>query len=197
VGYDHSLGKGASGNAETIAELGATLGYSTEVIGPTEGSTGALSSSRIRNALHENGNVVEASRQLGRAYSLTGRVIRGDGRGKQLGFPTANLALVDPDKVVPANGVYAVRVRRPATDADHDGIMNIGVRPTLTDGHARALEVHILGFDEDIYGELLTVSFIERIRDERKFDGIDALRRQIAQDLDDCIRILRVVSYLD
>ncbi|MFV1981660.1 MAG: riboflavin biosynthesis protein RibF, partial [Rhodothermia bacterium] len=144
VGYDHSIGKGGAGNASTITQLGRDLGFTTEIILPQSGPLGAYSSSQIRGSLQHRGDVSLAASQLGRLYNLTGTVVHGDGRGKELGFPTANLELPEPAKAVPANGVYAVQVIRQGTTAEYDGIMNIGVRPTLTSGSVRVLEVHLL-----------------------------------------------------
>ncbi len=190
VGYDHSIGKGGAGDASTISRLGHDLGFTTEIVLPQIGPNGAFSSSRIRDSLQQRGDVGLAASQLGRLYDLTGTVVRGAGRGKDLGFPTANLEPAKPLKVVPADSVYAVRVTRQANNIEYEGIMNIGVRPTLTSGSARVLEVHLLEFDENLYGENLTVRFVDRIRGEQKFDGVEALKKQIRADLEDCIRIL-------
>jgi riboflavin kinase/FMN adenylyltransferase len=195
VGYDHAIGKGASGDPETIARIGEQLGFSTEIVGPTSGPVGNVSSSGIRNVLLETGDVRLAAEQLGRRYGLSGKVVVGDGRGRKLGFPTANLASEDGSKVVPANGVYAVTVRiDEKTAPKFDGVMNIGVRPTLTDSARRVPEVHLLDFDGDLYGHVLHVSFVERVRDEKKFRGPEELRQQIQQDIVDCIAIHRSVS---
>jgi riboflavin kinase/FMN adenylyltransferase len=156
---------------------------------------GNVSSSGIRNVLLETGDVRLAAEQLGRRYGLSGKVVVGDGRGRKLGFPTANLASEDGSKVVPANGVYAVTVRiDEKTAPKFDGVMNIGVRPTLTDSARRVPEVHLLDFDGDLYGHVLHVSFVERVRDEKKFRGPEELRQQIQQDIVDCIAIHRSVS---
>jgi riboflavin kinase/FMN adenylyltransferase len=197
VGYDHRFGHGGAGDAQTMVELGSELGYTTEVIEPHQGAAGPHSSSSIRSALLDNGDVASAASQLGRLYSVTGRVVKGDGRGKQVGFPTANLDLENDDKIVPANGVYAVFVSRPEKETRHSGIMNIGVRPTLTSGLRRVLEAHLLRFYDDLYDELLTVEFVDRIREEHKFKGIETLRTQISKDISDCIQVLDTVSSLD
>ena len=199
VGYDHAIGKDASGDADTIVELGSELGFQTDVIGPTQSDRGTISSSSIRHLLTDEGDVALASRQLGRPYTLRGTVVVGDGRGRQIGFPTANLALANPDKVVPANGVYAVQVRIGGSNEHSrlNGVMNVGVRPTVTSSGERVLEVHILDFERDLYGQLIEVSFIERIRAEQRFSGIDELKRQIAKDTVDCMRIHEAVSLSD
>lgn len=197
IGYNHSFGRGATGNAETISTLGDKLGFETEIVGPVEGPHGTVSSSGIRDLIAKRGAVASAASQLGRLYSLNGRVVQGDGRGKELGFPTANLQLQNSEKITPSNGVYAVKVGRPAHGTDHEGVMNVGVRPTVTAGEDRVLEVHLLQFDDDLYDEILTIRFVERIRDEQKFEGVEALKRQIRQDIVDCIRIHDLVSFLD
>lgn len=194
IGYDHSFGRGATGNAETITALGGKLGFEVEIVGPVEGEYGTISSSGIRDLIGERGDVTTAARQLGRLYNLAGRVVHGDGRGKELGFPTANLQLEDGNKIIPLRGVYAVKVNRRAHGTTHDGVMNIGVRPTVTAGETRVLEVHLLEFDDDLYDEILTIEFLERIRDEQKFEGVEALKRQIGRDIEDCIRIHNLVS---
>jgi len=194
VGFNHSIGRGGTGSAETIANLGDNLGFSTEIVEPKTGASGAFSSSMIRKALLDRGDVSSAASNLGRFYTITGTVVRGDGRGKEFGFPTANIEISETAKVVPANGVYAVRVTRNTDGAKHDGIMNIGVRPTVTAGTVRVLEVHLLQFDEELYGESLTVSFVDRIRNERKFEGVDALRAQIQDDISACIMIHKALT---
>ncbi|MFC2085848.1 bifunctional riboflavin kinase/FAD synthetase [Bacteroidota bacterium] len=194
IGYDHALGKGASGNASVIVQIGKEFDFTLEIIEPQADGGRAYSSSQIREILARDGNVADAKVRLGRMYELTGKVVHGDGRGKGLGFPTANLELDHTRKLVPANGVYAVTVTREANGSQYDGIMNIGVRPTLTSGMQRVLEAHLLEFDDDLYDEMLTIHFVDRIRDERKFDGVEELTSQIQYDLADCIRLLASLS---
>ena len=121
----------------------------------------------------------EAALLLGRPYGIAGRVIHGDGRGRGIGFPTVNIALV-PRLQYPAYGVYAVRVTRGSES--YDGVANLGVRPTIAHTHTPSLEVHLFDFMQDIYGARLTVEFIARVRNEQKFDSLAALTGQIAQD---------------
>lgn len=139
------------------------------------------SSSAIRKALRE-GDVDTATRLLGRPYSITGTVVHGRGEGRRLGFPTANLSPDSVETLLPACGVYAVKVSVGEMETSFRGMMNIGTRPTFNDGGALSLEVHMFDFDSNLYGRRLTVTFIRRIRAERTFDSPEALQRQLEQD---------------
>ena len=143
-----------------------------------------ISSTQIRKALGE-GRVEDANAMLGYAYPLHGVVVSGNQMGRTIGFPTANMQLYEPLKLVPMNGVYAVEVE--VLGQHYRGMCNIGVRPTV-DGKARTIETHILDFDQDIYGLPLTLRFLRRIRDERRFPSLDALRTQLLLDRDACSR---------
>jgi riboflavin kinase/FMN adenylyltransferase len=138
-----------------------------------------VSSTVIRKALG-GGDVDRAARFLGRPYSFSGTVVRGDGRGKTIGFPTANIRPVSASKIVPAHGVYAVGVR--LGNEQHYGMMNIGFRPTVATVPAETMEVHLFDFDRDIYGAQVAVSFLRRLRDERKFDSLADLVEQLGKD---------------
>jgi len=179
LGYDFALGHERRGTPEMLSELGRKLGFSvTSVPAVTDGEH-PISSSRIRRALEE-GRVDDAARGLGRFYGVTGRVERGEGRGKELGFPTANLT-VAKRRVSPAMGVYAVWVRglgpRP-----QPGVANLGRRPTFGGGDER-LEVHVLEPVENLEGRTLHVDFVARIRPEVKFNSVKELVSQIGQDV--------------
>jgi riboflavin kinase/FMN adenylyltransferase len=155
-----------------------------------------ISSTRIR-ALVKEGQVVEANELLGHPLTMRGRVTHGDERGKLLGFPTANL-LPDPHRLLPANGVYAVRVRvdgagvsdEQISSSVYNGVANIGIRPTFN-GTERRVEVHLLDVDLDLYDRLLSVGFVTRLRNEQRFPGIDALKAQIAADVQQAREILQ------
>ncbi len=180
VGDNFRFGHKRAGDLETLRSLGKTLGFDVEVFEVIADAGGPLSSTRIREAL-SHGSVAEASAMLGRPHRIGGVVERGQQRGRQLGFPTANLG--DIDEMLPAHGVYAVRVI--VGDDLRDGVMNLGVRPTVrpgVDGHKATQEVHLFDFDRDLYGQRLVVDLIERIRDERKFSGLDELKAQIHKD---------------
>jgi len=140
----------------------------------------AVSSTQIRKAIEE-GDVERANKMLGYDYPLHGVVVSGNKLGRTIGFPTANMQLYEPLKLLPKDGVYAVEVEIQGQDRNYRGMCNIGVRPTV-DGKARTIETHILDFDEDIYGLPIRIKFKKRIRDEIKFESLDALRQQLALD---------------
>lgn len=179
VGYSHAFGRFGRGNTETLKTLSARFGFVVHVVSPLSVDGETVNSSRIRAFLSE-GKVADAQRLLGRPYSLSGRVVRGAGRGRQLEIPTANLDFDGVPYVVPKHGVYAVCVTIDRQELN--GVMNIGVRPTF-DGDRLSCEVHVLDFDQDIYESRLSVKFVGRIRDEMKFPSVVALQQQIRQDI--------------
>lgn len=188
VGRNFRFGSKRAGDFETLQSLGAALGFeavAAEVAGDAEGP---FSSTRVRDALAA-GDVERAARILGRPHALGGVVEHGDARGKTIGFPTANLGGVE--EMLPAYGVYAVRVRRErkGTGTGETGVMNIGVRPTV-DGVSLRIEVHLFDFDQDLYGERLRVDLVARLRGEQKFAGLDELRAQIARDAENARKVL-------
>lgn len=177
IGYDYHMGRGREGNYETLARLGEKMGFSVERLAPVELDDDIVSSTRIRT-LVEEGRVWDAHRLLGRFYQVRGEVVHGMKRGGDLlGFPTANLKLVD--ELHPMRGVYAIWVE---VDGEvHPGVANIGFNPTFGND-ALSVEAHIMDFSGDIYGKEILVHFVRRIRDEKKFNGIDELRAQIDKD---------------
>ncbi len=179
VGYDHMFGRDREAGARELMALGRSLDFSMFAVHPLTLDGEPISSTRIRKVL-SGGDVERAHGMLGYDYPLTGTVVTGDRRGRTLGFPTANLEAEDPRKLIPGNGVYLVAVR--VAGQDGFGMMNIGVRPTLTSGEQRVLEVHILDFDREIYGETMTVTFLQRLRDERKFGSLGELVEQLGRD---------------
>lgn len=179
IGYDHGFGKGRSGDAGTLEAIGAELGFEVEVVPPIVAGGDAVSSSRIRKALLA-GDVRAARAGLGRSYSLRGVVGRGDGRGKHLGFPTANLQISDSDKLIPREGIYAVRASLP--DGVHDGALHVGPRPTFP-GSPASIEVHLLDYSADLYGTELQLDLIELLRGVRRFDTAAQLTDQMAEDV--------------
>lgn len=187
IGYDHHFGRDRSGTIETIEKLGKELGFDAYVVSKKEMGDVTISSTTIRRELQDYGNVEQAARLLGRPYILNGVVIHGDERGRKIGYPTANLKPEHPNKVIPKNGVYAVRVR--VDDEWYRGMMNIGVRPTF-DEHTVTLEVHIFDFDREIYGDTLQVRFIKRLRDEQKFDRVEELVAQLNKDKAEALQVL-------
>jgi len=178
IGYNHHFGRNREGSFEHLKEYGPLYGFQVEEICAQDVHEVSVSSTKIRKALNE-GHIKTARTYLTYDFSLTGIVVKGDHLGHQIGFPTANIKVVDSHKLVPANGVYAVRVL--VRDKEYQGMLNIGVRPTV-DGTEKTIEVHIIDFNEDIYGEELTVFFDDWIREEQKFEGLDALKAQLEKD---------------
>ena len=177
-GADFTFGHNREGDMAFLKAYGAAHGFTVQTVGLQFADHERISSTRIRALLAE-GQVEGAAELLGRPYAVRGLVMQGDQRGRLLGFPTANLS-VDAQKILPADGVYAVRVRVEQTM--YAGAANIGVRPTL-DGTKHLTEVHVLDMQRDLYGKELEVQFIARLREERRFAGVEALRAQIAADV--------------
>jgi len=189
IGYDFALGRGREGNVETLKILGKELGYEVNAISAVVNGDATVSSSQIR-ALILDGDVKRASRLLGRPYRLSGDVIRGDARGKAIGIPTANLDVL-AERAVPKAGVYVCKA---IVDGNYWGaVTNIGVRPTFEKQPVLPrVEAHLLDFDGDLYGKTLQLDFISRLRDEKHFNGIQALVDQIRRDIDQARNILRL-----
>lgn len=187
IGYDHQFGRNREGTIETIEKIGEELDFDTYVVSKREVGAKTVSSTAIRNAISEEGNMRQAAEFLQRPYRLNGMVVHGDKRGKEIGFPTANIKPEHNKKIIPKNGVYAVRLR---INGDwYDGMMNIGTRPTF-EGQTQTLEVHLFNFNEDIYGKEVQVRFYERIRDEKKFSGKEELVEQLGNDKKEVREIL-------
>jgi riboflavin kinase/FMN adenylyltransferase len=181
VGFDHHFGRARRGNRALLEELGRKHGFTVDVI-PEQVAAGAtVSSRRVRQLLLETGDVRAAAVLLGRDYSFDALVVPGDGRGRTIGYPTANLEPADPRKIIPAAGVYAVRVDL-AAGRTAGGMMNVGRRPTFEGDGAMRAEVHLFDVEEDLYGRRLRVGVVDRLRDERRFGGIDELREQLGRD---------------
>ncbi|HUL49053.1 MAG TPA: bifunctional riboflavin kinase/FAD synthetase [Gemmatimonadales bacterium] len=178
LGYDHGFGRGRTGDVELLRRLGTSEGFSVDEVDAVRDGSEPISSSRVRTAL-AHGDLAAAARWLGRPYSLMGTVERGAGRGRTIGVPTLNLASPDPRKLLPPDGVYAVRVNWRGTR--YGGMMNQGPRPTFGVAE-RALEVHLFDFDGDLYGETVTVEWIRRLRDVQTFPSRDALVAQLGRD---------------
>ncbi len=182
------MGKGREGNATRLTEIGSELGYAVEVVSALSDESGVISSTEIRKLI-EVGNVVEAARLLGHPYSLSGPVVHGDGRGKRINVPTANIAY-SHEKMIPAKGIYACWAY--LNDEKYPAAINIGTNPTFTpDKHTPNVEAHLLDFQREIYGEDLQLEFVARLRDELKFDSVDVLVEQIWKDVEETKRILQ------
>ena len=178
IGYDHRFGRNRTANISDLTSFGSTFDFDVEEISAQEIDDVSVSSTKIRSAL-ENGDVKTANTYLGYRYMLTGIVAKGRGIGRQLNFPTANLHIEESYKLVPKNGVYVVQ-----SEIDGEtifGMMNIGFNPTVS-GKKKTIEVHFFDFDQDLYGKKLQIDIIERLRDEQKFESVDALKNQLTKD---------------
>ena len=192
VGPDFHFGHKRSGNITTLRAWGDDAGFSVELVQPVMFGEEAVSSTRIRRILGDDGNVQDAASMMARLHEVSGTVIRGDQRGRQIGFPTANLE-VEPVQL-PKDGVYAVFARLlddPGSPLMR-GVANLGNRPTFEAGHS--VEVHLLGFDGELYGKAMRIGFAARIRGERRFDSIEALKAQIDRDCDEAENALQQTS---
>lgn len=179
IGYDHGLGRGREGDAELLRALGARRGFDVDVVDAVLDDDGQpISSTAIRHAIAE-GDLNRASRGLGRMYSASGTVVRGEQRGRLLGFPTINVAAPSPRKLLPPEGVYAVRVQTPS--GPFGGMMNLGPRPTFGDA-ATSLEAHLFDTAADLYGAPVKLEFVSRLRDVQRFPSADALVAQLHAD---------------
>ncbi len=190
IGFDHHFGKDRSGDIKTVRTLGDEYGFNVSVVEPFSVEGENVSSTRIRNALNA-GDLLKANKFLGRYYSFKGKVVKGDMRGRELGFPTANLELIDEDKLLPALGIYAVKIT--LGGQNYLGLLSIGKRPTFYNSDHIVPEVFIYDFDKEIYGEELKAELVERIRDEYKFSGADELIAQMNKDKEAGIKIFNKV----
>ncbi len=188
VGYDHMFGHERGAGVHDLIMMGKEYNFSVFAAHPVKIRGVTLGSTVIRKALLD-GDIEGAAELLGYHYRLRGEVTRGDGRGKSLGFPTANVTVLDPGKLIPGQGVYLVGVSRSGSDAF--GMMNIGSRPTVTDGSVRTIEVHIFDLTEDIYGEELDLRVLRRLRDEQKFATKEELIAQLSRDREASIKLIR------
>ncbi len=187
TGYNHHFGHHRDGNIEMLRKFENEFNYKVEELSKQLVDDIAVSSTRIRIALQE-GDIDLATHFMGHAYSISGIVVHGQHLGNQIGFPTANILVNDQLKLIPADGVYAVRVRW--NENVFSGMMNIGFRPTV-DGLHHKLEVHLMDFDSDLYGQQLEIEFVKRLRDEKKFSSLDELKDQLKLDKENAIRFLK------
>jgi riboflavin kinase/FMN adenylyltransferase len=192
VGYDFHFGHDREGSMRLLTELGPRLGFAVTIVPEVTIGESDVNSTRIRSLLAE-GDVAQAANLLGRFYSVRGRVVPGDRRGRTLGFPTLNLAL--ENEILPAGGVYSGHLRfldpgAPAAGSVFGAVTNVGRRPTFEERSASIAEAHLLGFQGDAYGRRVELSFESRLREERRFAGPEALRAQIARDVEEARRRL-------
>lgn len=178
VGYDHRFGKNRSGGFQELTDLASEFKFDVKEIDASEIEEIAVSSTRIRKAL-QSGNLESANELLGRPYSLSGTVVQGKQLGRQLGFPTANIQIDEPNKLIPPNGVYIGYTL--IGETKYKIMLNIGVRPTV-DGTTQTIEAHILDFNKDIYNDHITLFLVQFLREEQRFNGLDALKIQLQQD---------------
>ncbi|MET1258161.1 bifunctional riboflavin kinase/FAD synthetase [Flagellimonas sp. DF-77] len=178
IGYDHRFGRNRNASIHELRNFGTTFDFEVEEIPAQEIDEVSISSTKIRNALMD-GRVDVANTYLGYTYMLNGTITRGKGLGKQIGFPTANLYIAEQHKLIPQNGVYVVRSEIDGQVVN--GMMNIGLNPTVA-GDKRSIEVHYFDIDQDLYDTKVQVRLIKKIRDERKFDSLEALREQLRKD---------------
>lgn len=186
IGHDHHFGRNREGSFEHLKEFGPLYGFDVEEIPVQDVDHVAVSSSKIRQALLE-GNIKVANEYLGYSYSLSGKVVKGNQRGRSIDYPTANIQIDEGRKLFPAIGVYAVKVI--VSGKTYHGMMNIGNRPTIG-GSDITLEVNIFDFNSDIYGQSIQVFFIDRVRNEQKFEHLEALKAQLALDKKRVIELL-------
>ncbi len=178
IGYDHRFGRNRNASIQDLIGFGNTFDFQVEEIPAQEIDEVSVSSTKIRNALL-NGDIQTANRYLGYQYMLTGKVVAGRGLGKDLGFPTANIKIEESYKLIPQNGVYIVRCEFDGRNID--GMMNIGVNPTVN-GSVKSIEVNLFNIDQDLYDKKITIRLHKKIRDEHKFDSLQALSEQLSLD---------------
>jgi riboflavin kinase/FMN adenylyltransferase len=187
IGYDFALGKDREGNGSRLIEIGRELGYTVDVVPALGDESGVISSTEIRK-LVATGEVAEAAKLLGHRYGLHGPVVHGDSRGRELGFPTANIDY-PPAKMLPANGVYACWAS--LDGRAYEAAVNVGIRPQFHSAAEMPLvEAYLLDFDRQLYGEDLRLEFVSRLRDEQKYGSVPALVEQIRRDVDLSHKIL-------
>lgn len=190
VGYDHRFGRNREGDFESLKNLGTVFGFSVEKLPAQTIENTKVSSTKVREALIR-GEVAQANRWLQEPYSLCGKVIQGAQLGRKMGFPTANIEVVHPLKLVPASGVYATFARIGSTGPWQSAMVNIGTRPTVNpSAETNRIEVHLITGGRDCYDELLSIRFIRRLRDEMTFESVGALKEQLVHDRLQALKIL-------
>ena len=186
IGYDHRFGKGREASVSDLKEYSSDFNFIVDEIDAQEIEKIAISSTKIRNSINQ-GDLETTKKYLGRFFSLTGKVIKGDGLGKQIDYPTANLLIEEDYKIIPKDGVYYIRTR--IDNKLYNGMMNIGHRPTIGN-KAKSIEVNLFNFDMDIYDKVISVDVVVKIRDEKKFSSINALKAQLAKDEEHCLKLI-------
>ena len=179
IGYNHQFGRNREGDITLLHELSEVYNFNVQEINAEEINEIKVSSTKIREAL-SMGDILQANNYLGHDFTLSGEVIEGNKIGRSIGFPTANISIKDEEKIIPANGVYAVKVK--LNDQCFNGMMNIGNRPTIEETNKSSIEVHIFDFSDNIYGLKIEIVFKAHIRKEEKFSDIDTLKKQLIND---------------
>ena len=186
IGFNHHFGRNREGSFDELKKLAPVYGFKLEKIAAQDINKVEISSTKIRKAL-ESGDIKTANKFLGYTYSIKGKVVKGKGLGKGLGYPTANIDIDDMRKLIPADGIYAVTIE--FENKMFNGMLNIGFNPTVS-GEKRTIEVNIFDFQKDIYGESLRIFFKQKIRDEKKFENLEALKKAIKGDKENSLKIL-------
>ena len=186
IGYDHRFGKGREASVTDLKNYASDYDFTVEEIQAQEIEKIAISSTKVRNSIN-NGDLKTTEKYLGRYFNLTGKVIKGDGLGKRIMYPTANIFIKEKYKIIPKDGVYLIKTF--IKNKLYNGMMNIGHRPTIG-ANEKSLEVHLFNFNKDIYGEQISVDIISKIRDEKKFSSIEALKDQLVKDENHCLKLI-------
>ena len=186
IGYDHRFGKGREASVDDLKKYGESFDFIVEEIKAHEVESIAVSSTKIRDSII-SGKLDKSAKFLGRSFKLTGKVVKGDGLGKQINYPTANIYVEENYKIIPKDGVYFIKTL--IDDNEFHGMMNIGHRPTIGE-NKKSIEVHLFDFDNDIYDKTISVDVLLKIRDEIKFSSIEALKEQLKKDETYCIQLI-------
>ena len=186
IGYDHKFGKDREASVEDLKKFGQDYMFNVKEIPAEEIDSIAISSTKIRDAIL-NGEIEKCNKFLGRNFILTGKVVYGEGLGKKIDFPTANIEIKETYKIIPKNGVYLVKTK--INSNTYFGMMNIGIRPTVG-GTNKSLEIHFFNFKDNIYGKNVSIEIIKKIRDEEKFSSIDQLKIQLKKDEQFCLKLI-------
>ena len=186
IGYDHRFGKGREASVTDLKNYANDYDFTVEEIKAQEIEKITVSSTKIRNSINQ-GDIKTTEKYLGRYFNLTGKVVKGDGLGKKINYPTANIFIEETYKIIPKDGVYLVETI--IKDKLFNGMMNIGHRPTIGTKN-KSIEVHLFNFNEDIYGKVISIKMISKIRDEKKFSSIEALKEQLVKDENYCLKLI-------
>ena len=186
IGYDHRFGKGREASVTDLKNYADDYDFTVEEIKAQEIEKITVSSTKIRNSINQ-GDIKTTEKYLGRNFNLTGKIVKGDGLGKKINYPTANIFIEETYKIIPKDGVYLVETI--IEDKLFNGMMNIGHRPTIGT-NVKSIEVHLFNFNEDIYGQVISIKMISKIRDEKKFSSIQALKEQLVKDENYCLKLI-------